>query len=209
MKEIVFPLLDELIDAFKVDAFHVGMDEVFLIGSDDCPRCKGKEPAELFARAVNDLHGHLVGEKKLTMLMWGDRFLDAKTTGYGQWEASANGTAPAIDRIPQDILLCDWHYERRDDYPSIPALQKKGFRVWPSGWHELEASRALIASAHRHGGPRMAGYLFTVWSDTGRFLKALLKEGPAPEKPGESEETAATMRACIEAAGGKLPGALR
>src|SRR5260370_1264356 len=71
VNEIVFPLLDEIIDAFQADAFHVGMDEVFLIGSDDCPRCKGKDPAELFAKAVNDLHDHLVRGKKLTMLMWG------------------------------------------------------------------------------------------------------------------------------------------
>jgi len=105
------------------------------------------------------------------MLMWGDRLLDAKTTGYSRWEASTNGTAPAIDRIPTDIVVCDWHYGQRDDYPSIPALQKKGFRVWPGGWRELEPSRALIASAHRHEGPRMAGYLFTVWSDAGAFLR--------------------------------------
>jgi hypothetical protein len=207
--EIVFALLDELIDAFKADALHVGMDEVFLIGSDDCPRCRGKDPAELFARTVNDLHHHLVDQKKVTMLMWGDRLLDAKTTGYSRWEASTNGTAPATDRIPKDIVVCDWHYGLRDDYPSIPALQKKGFSVWPAGWHELEPTRALIASAQRHAGPRMAGYLFTVWSDAGAFLQAVLKEGPAPENPGQSEETAATMRACIEAAGGKLPEALR
>lgn len=212
---IVFALLDELIDAFHADAIHVGMDEVFLIGSDDCLRCKGKDPAELFARAVNDLHHHLVDEKKVTMLMWADRLLDAKSTGYSRWEASANGTAPAIDRIPTDIVLCDWHYGRRDDYPSIPALQKKGFRVWPAGWRDLEASQALIASAQRHAGPRApgaggcAGYLFTVWSDADRFLKALLKEDPTPGSPGQAEETAATMRACIEAAGGKLPPALR
>ena len=110
---VVFALIDELIDAFEADAFHVGMDEVFLIASDQCPRCKGKDPAELFAKAVNDLHRHIVGEKKLTMLMWGDRLLDDKQMHYGKWESSANGTAAAIDRIPKDIILCDWHYERR------------------------------------------------------------------------------------------------
>jgi glycosyl hydrolase family 20 len=209
VNEVVFPLLDEIIDAFHADAFHVGMDEVFLMASDDCPRCKGKDPAELFARAVNDLHRHLVGEKKQTMLMWGDRLLDTKSMGYSRWEASTNGTAPAIDQIPTDIILCDWHYDRQDDYPSLPFLQKKGFRVWPAGWRDVEANRALIASARRHAGPRMLGHLFTVWSDTGRFLKALLKEEPPPEKPGQPEEVAATVRASIEAAGGKLPDALR
>jgi hypothetical protein len=209
VNEIVFPLLDEICDAFQADALHVGMDEVFLIASDQCPRCKGKDPAELFARAVNDLHHHVVGQKKLTMLMWGDRLLDAQKTGYSRWEASTNGTAPAIERIPKDIILCDWHYGRHDDYPSLPYLQEKGFRVWPSSWREVDASRALIASAQRHAGKRMLGHMFTVWSDAGRFLNALLKQGAPAEPPGHPEEVATTMRACIESVGGKLPEALR
>src|SRR5205085_11379595 len=85
VNKVVFALMDELIDAFDADAFHVGMDEVFILGQ--CPRCKGKENADLFAKAVNDLHAHLVGKRKLQMLMWGDRLLEGKTTGYGGWEA--------------------------------------------------------------------------------------------------------------------------
>lgn len=200
---IIFALLDELIDAFQSDAFHVGMDEVFLIASDQCPRCRGKDPAELFARAVLDLYGHLSERQNQTMLMWGDRLLDSATTGYGRWEASENGTAPAIDRIPKEIIVCDWHYERREDYPSLPLFQQKGFRVWPTGWRDVEASRALIAAARRHDGERMMGHLFSVWADGGRFLRALLGETPAGETPGHSEEVAATVRACIESVGGR------
>ena len=125
-------MIDELIDAFRADSFHVGMDEVFLVAQPSCPRCKGKDPAELFAKAVNDLHQHIVDERKLTMLMWADRLLDDKKLGfgYGKWEASQNGTGPAIDRIPKDIILCDWHYETRPKgYPSVAYLQEKGFRV--------------------------------------------------------------------------------
>ncbi len=55
----------------------------------------------------------------------------------------------------------------------------------------------------------MIGHLFTVWSDAGRFLRALLKQEPEPEEPGAPEQVAATVRACIEAAGGKLPDAFR
>lgn len=64
LNDVVFALLDELIDAFGAGAFHVGMDEVFIIAHADCPRCKGKDPANLFAKAVNDLHGHLVEEAR-------------------------------------------------------------------------------------------------------------------------------------------------
>lgn len=168
--EIVLPMLDELLNAFDADALHVGLDEAFLIASEHCPRCRGGNPAELFARAAQDLHQHLVGRRGVEMLMWADRLLDSATTGYGEWEAAKNGTAPAVDRIPKDVILCDWHYEplskypgKPKDYVSVPYLMEKGFRVWPSGWKTVEAVEALVDSASRHRGERMLGYLVTTW----------------------------------------------
>jgi hypothetical protein len=163
VNKVIFSLIDELVDGFGADAFHVGMDEVFLIASEYCPRCKGGDPARLFAKAVNDLHEHIVGKRRLEMLMWGDRLLDAKGLGYSEWEASRNGTAGAIDLIPKDIIVCDWHYGKQASYPSVPLLLEKGFEVWPSGWQPLEASKAFSAYAHEHKSPRLLGYLATTW----------------------------------------------
>lgn len=163
VNKIVFELMDELIDGFEADALHVGMDEVFLIGEEQCERCRGKDKARLFAKAVKDYHRHLVGGRQVEMLLWGDRLLDASTTGYGRWEASDSGTHRAIDMIPKDIIVCDWHYEPRKSYPSIPIFIEKGFRVWPAGWHKPEATRALIDDAFRQRSPRMVGYLCTTW----------------------------------------------
>jgi hypothetical protein len=160
---IIFRLFDELIDAFEADALHVGMDEVFLIGSEYCPRCKGHDPSELFAKAINDYHAHLVNEHGVEMLMWGDRLLDGNITGYGKWEAAENGTNPAINLIQKDIVICDWHYTLREDYPSIPLFLEKGFRVWPSGWKEVEATKAFIDFSQRYKNERMLGYLCTTW----------------------------------------------
>ncbi|HOS93223.1 MAG TPA: family 20 glycosylhydrolase [Armatimonadota bacterium] len=160
---VVFELIDEILSAFHADAFHVGMDEVFLIASDQCPRCRGGDPAALFAQTTNDLHEFLVKRRGVEMLMWGDRLLDAATTGYGQWEASANGTAAAIDRIPKDIIICDWHYEPMADYPSVRYFQEQGFRVWPATWNKVEAAEALLECALRDPTDRMMGYLFTGW----------------------------------------------
>jgi hypothetical protein len=162
---IVFELFDELVDAFEADALHVGMDEVFLIASEHCPRCRGHDPAELFAKAVDDYHAHLVGERGVEMLIWGDRLLDSRATGYGEWEAAANGTHPAIDLIPKDIVICDWHYTRRDEYPSIPLFLQKGFRVWPAGWKDVQATEALIDVAQQHRADRMLGHLCTTWGE--------------------------------------------
>ncbi len=161
---VVFALIDELIDGFGADAFHVGMDEVFLVASEFCPRCRGKDPAEVFAKAVNDLHKHL-SARHVEMLMWGDRLLDSKTTGYSKWEASDNGTAGAIDNIPREIIVCDWHYGKRDDYPTIPLFLKKGFRVWPAAFKEEAATAALIEAEKRHRSDRMLGHLSTTWGE--------------------------------------------
>ena len=160
---IVFPLMDEIIDAFRADALHVGMDEVFLLGSDLSPSTKGKDPAVLFAKAVNDIHRHLVRERRVDMLMWGDRLIDGKSYDYGEWESAVSGTAAAIDMIPKDIIVCPWHYEARDAYPSIPMFLEKGFRVLPTGWNKVEATTALIEYSRQHDGPKLLGYLFTTW----------------------------------------------
>ncbi len=160
---IIFDLMDELIEAFSADAFHVGMDEVFLIGSEHCTRCKGKDKGELFAKAVNDYHGHLVGRRKLEMLMWADRLLDAAATGDGEWEASKNGTHKAVDLIPKDIVMCDWHYGKKKEYRSVPLLLGKGFRVWPAGWDKPDATLALARFAREQKHEQMMGHLATTW----------------------------------------------
>jgi hypothetical protein len=161
---IIFDLMDELLDAFQADALHVGMDEVFVIASEHCPRCKGKSAAELFAKAVNDYHAHLVGRRKVEMLMWGDRLIDDKATGYGKYESSQNGTWSAIDAVPKDIIICDWHYGKQAEYPSVRLFQEKGFRVWPAGWKDVDATEALIDfSEHHKIDARMLGHLCTTW----------------------------------------------
>ncbi|HKR10626.1 MAG TPA: family 20 glycosylhydrolase [Pyrinomonadaceae bacterium] len=160
---VVFELMDEIVDAFRADAFHVGMDEVFLLGSDKSPSTKGQDPGVLFAKAVNELHGHLVRKRRVEMLMWGDRLIDAAKYDYGEWEAAKNGTAKAIDLIPKDVIICDWHYEVRESYPSIPMFIDKGFRVIPAGWKNVDATKSFINYSRTQAGPKMLGYMFTTW----------------------------------------------
>jgi hypothetical protein len=161
--ELVFPLMDELIDAFEVDAMHVGMDEVFLLGDASSPATVGKNPAELYAKAVNDIYQHVVVERGLEMLMWGDRLLDAERFSYGEWEAAANRTAPAVDMIPKDIIICDWHYRWRRRYPSVDYFADKGFRVLPTSWKSTRAARALFVYSLSRANPKVLGHLFTRW----------------------------------------------
>ena len=175
---IVFQLMDEIIDAFNADAFHVGMDEIFLLGSEQSPSTKGKDSGVLFAKAVNEIYSHLVKKRHVEMLMWGDRLIDGKKYDFGEWEAALNGTATAVDLIPKDIIICPWHYEVRDNYPSILMFIEKGFRVLPAGWKDVDATRALIGFSQTHAGAKLLGHMFTTW---GVKKDALLEFPPLVE----------------------------
>jgi len=186
---VIFSLYDELLDVFEADALHVGIHEVFLIGDKDCPRCAGKDPAELFAHAVNTIYDHLVKEKGVEMFMWADRFLDGEATGYGEWEASMNKTYPAVDMVPKDIIMCDWHYERKYEnmkgtgFPSVPFFLEKGFRVLPASFKDTKAVKMLIDDSFKYPSERMLGHMCTSWGGVEpdkiarcRHFKAIVKE---------------------------------
>ncbi len=212
--EVVLPLVDELCDAFETDAFHAGMDEVFYIGEDKCPRCSGKDKAELFAGEVRLLRDHLA-RKNRSLWIWGDRLLDGKTTGLGEWEASLNDTHRAIDLIPKDVVICDWHYERPDQTAVYFAL--KGFRVVTCPWKNQEAAvRQVqdIVKFRQHSTPvvrdRLLGIVQTVWSGAGSFLDecAGARTGRSG-RPGGATESGCFVRTFEEiAAQGLTPASL-
>jgi len=172
--DVVFDVVDEIVEAFGADAFHAGMDEVFYIGMARCPRCGGRDPAELFAAEVTRVRDHLAA-KKIELWIWGDRLIDGKVTGIGEWEASMNLTARAIDLIPKDVVINDWHYERAD--PTAPYFAAKGFTVVTCPWKLGTVAVSQIGDMvrfRRNSTPEMrrrfAGVMQTIWSDTGDFL---------------------------------------
>jgi hypothetical protein len=185
----VFDLVDEICDAFGSDAFHAGMDEVFYIGDDKCPRCSGRDKAELFALEVETIRNHLA-EKKRRLCIWGDRLLDGKTSGFGMWEASMNNTYRAIDMIPKDVFVCDWHYERADKTAVYFAM--KGFDVATCPWRnppvaltQLQNMIDFRQSATMAMKERFQGIIQTVWSDPGNFIDGFYGK-IKDEKAGEN-----------------------
>ncbi len=174
--KVVFDVVDEICDVFETDAFHAGMDEVFYIGHKDCPRCYGKDPAELFAGEVTKIRNHLK-EKGRDLWIWGDRLIDGKTSGIGMWEGSFNNTHRAIDMIPKDVVICDWHYERPDPTAAMFAL--KGLPVLTCPWRTPEVAleqeklmRSFVSGATKETKPKYLGMLQTVWNSAEGFMKS-------------------------------------
>jgi hypothetical protein len=172
--KVVFELVDEICDVFETDAFHAGMDEVFYIGDDKCPRCSGRDKAALFAGEVNVIRDHLAQRNRM-LWIWGDRLLDGKTTGLGMWEASMNNTHRAIDMIPKDVMICDWHYERPDKTAVYFAM--KGLKVVTCPWRNPGVAVVQaedMMKFRKDSTPAMKenfqGMVQTEWSSPANFM---------------------------------------
>lgn len=194
----VFPMIDEITEDFGADCVHVGMDEVFSLADENCPRCNGRDRAELFARTVKILHEHIVREKGWQMMMWADRLNHAEKFGYHAWEGDIWGTWRALDMIPNDIILADWHYEMNEKgFAGIEALLEKGFTVIPAGWRELKQTRFLLDEALKYAksakekgfSGTMAGMMITCWNEAvNELLDRLLESVKAREQNEEAKD---------------------
>ena len=201
---VIFSLVDEICDVFETDAFHAGMDEVFYLGDDKCPRCSGVDKAELFAGEVRKIRDHLA-LKNRELWIWGDRLIDGKTTGMGIWEAAYNYTWRAVDMIPKDVVICDWHYERPDQTPVYFAM--KGFRVVTCPWR-TPANAVIQAEdiarwrkyATKEMKPCYYGMMQTTWTSPENFMDGFYGVKKAEvqsssEKPDPAKNPWDTFRA--------------
>lgn len=186
LHKVLFDVMDELVDVFETDAFHAGMDEVFYLGEDKCPRCGGHDKAELFADEVRRLRDHLAIRRK-ELWIWGDRMIDGKTTGIGEWEASYNSTARAVDLVPKDIVVCDWHYERADKTAIYFAM--KGLRVVTCPWRDVNVSLAQVndmvnfrKTATPEMRERLLGIMETTWTSNANFMRSFYSNQPKPNE---------------------------
>jgi hypothetical protein len=192
--KVVFELIDEITTAFETNAFHAGMDEVFYIGEAKCPRCGGRDKAELFAGEIRTIRDHLALSNK-ELWIWGDRLIDGKTTGIGEWAASLNNTHKAIDLIPKDVIICDWQYGRPNQTAVYFAL--KGFKVVSCPWNRSNVAVVQVDDmirsrkyATREVKPNFYGVVETVWSGPAPFLDGYYGRTPKMAKPNTNKPAA-------------------
>jgi hypothetical protein len=172
---VIFEVMDELIDVFEATAFHAGMDEIFFLGEDRCPRCNHHDRSKLFADEVTAFRDHLAKRNK-KLWIWGDRLIDGRTTGIGMWEASYNDTWRAVDMIPRDVVICDWHYDRPDKTAVYFAM--KGLQVLTCPWRTppfaVQQIRDMLdfrVQSTPEMKTRFAGVLETTWGNTSSFMR--------------------------------------
>lgn len=199
--DVVFAIVDEILDAFEADGFHAGMDEVFYLGHDQCSRCRGRDPAELFAGEVTKIRNHLAA-RGAEMWIWGDRLIDGRSTGLGIWEASMNNTHRAVNMIPKDVVITTWHYTTAT--PMNAYFAAKGFRsvICPwniprTGTQQLELTMLMRAYSTAQMRDNMPGVMHTVWSGTRAFMDQYY--GVRPHEDSRGRSTVQTFRDLFDA----------
>ena len=93
----------------------------------------------------------------------------------GMWEASMNNTHRAVDMIPKNVMICDWHYERPDK--SAVYFAMKGLDVVTCPWRNPPVAIAQAADmvkfrmeSTEEMKNHFQGMVQTVWSGNSEFL---------------------------------------
>ncbi len=138
---LLFDVLDEYIEAMKPAMVHIGHDE-WRMPLGVCPRCKGKDPTELYAADLNRIYAHL-REKGIATAIWGDHLIErlrgkkvmAVTNPHGTPYEMPGGLSSdqVLKLIPKDILIFNWFWNSRSDEDLKEGLGEKN-EVDLSNW---------------------------------------------------------------------------
>ena len=68
--EILFDILDEVIEVFHPEYVNIGHDECYTLAK--CDRCKGKAPADLYVEDITKINNYL-NARDIKAIMWGEK----------------------------------------------------------------------------------------------------------------------------------------
>lgn len=157
--ELMYDLFDEAYELFgRPGLFHIGHDEFDMIGQfpahEQCMKL-GKE--ELYFRDTLRLVAHLRKMGARTM-MWGDIL---QKTGFREH----------MNRLPKDVIIVDWHYGPKEDYPSVDFFRKEGHEVIGGAWYLPENIYYFSKYASEHGAMGMMQTTWSGWETADLVLK--------------------------------------
>ena len=118
--EIMFDVLDEVIEVFKPKTINIGHDEFYSVGV--CDKCKGKSNSSIYADDVKKISEYLAS-KGIGTMMWGEkllkaRFPDGRKIGGWYEPHDCNGVWHQIppmydcaDKMPKGVTYLHWYWE--------------------------------------------------------------------------------------------------
>lgn len=163
--------LSEIAAIFPSKYLHVGCDEVWDLGC--CSICRdrvhnGESHGDIFAKYITDVHNFIKNILKKDMIVWDDLF---------------ECYPSALEKIPRDIILCCWNYDRCVDLPKAhfkSRLEEDLFAKYDRmGFKYIFApSTFLVANIESFtdyaSKYNTLGGLLTVWERTLDFMYEIL-----------------------------------
>ncbi len=114
--EILFDIIDEVIEVFEPEYINIGHDEFYTVGI--CDKCKDKDPVALYVNDIKKINDYLK-TKGIKSIMWCEKIL-YKVAKYGDiyglegaWARPHYGIPDmgrAAGRIPKDVILMNWYW---------------------------------------------------------------------------------------------------
>jgi hypothetical protein len=137
---LLFDVYDEYLAVLKPKMVHIGHDE-WRMPWGVCPRCRDKDPRELYAQDVIRIHDYLQRRGVRTAL-WSDHLLEnARGAKWSKpwWDAPGfdykipGALSPEQVRrwIPKDILMFNWLWDTNPDDPKYsPRVNEERLSDW-------------------------------------------------------------------------------
>jgi hypothetical protein len=134
--KLLFEVMDEYIEVTKPKMIHTGHDEWFApFGL--CPRCKGKDPGEVYGHDLGRIHEYLA-KQDIRMAIWGDYLLEnvrgrglqrhVAPDGWVYYSPGAMTPQQVRDLVPKDILIFNWFWSEEEKGEQNEAqLEEFGF----------------------------------------------------------------------------------
>jgi hypothetical protein len=162
----LFGIYEEAINLFQKPAiFHIGADEVEMIGrfpNPNCPNgCGKKDMVSLYAEHIKKIYDFL-SQKGCKVMIWGDEMLAPGEAGDATHAQTKQEADAKRKLLPKDIIIADWHYNPFDDYPSIGIFKQAGFNnIIACTWYRPANIYKFAQSAYKQGA---VGLLQTTWA---------------------------------------------
>ncbi len=114
--EILFDIIDEVVEVFEPKYLNIGHDELYTIGI--CDKCRDKDPVELYVNDITKINNYLK-TKGIRAIMWCEKILYKVANYGGIWCCEGAWARPqygipdmgrAAGKIPKDVILLNWYW---------------------------------------------------------------------------------------------------
>lgn len=174
--ELLFDVMEEVIEVFRPKSIHIGHDEVHTLKL--CDQCRDKDAAQLFTGDVVKAYEYLK-KRGISISMWSDMLTEVETswgfTGGGaktnydpvhQEEYYFYDTTEAIELLPRDILMYNWMWWVSHDVQK--KIADKGYSMILGNFSGVDFKNWEIWGANKY----IKGAVIGTWCDNSFEVQA-------------------------------------